>query len=167
MVDGDEVTSLPCFTPFVLLPPFHFRFTLLLLRFAFASLHFGLTYRHSLNHHGGNSLRENCPNLPHHLLNGPLDRILGYTATAPLVLYYKSSPQIPPPVTSKARFFPWDTTDRCRKTGNSAGHQTSLFALGRALLHKLKKEGIRDRDVLAWCEVESGDKNFVETAAEG
>ena len=76
------------------------------LHFAFASLRFGLTYRHSLNHHGGNSRGANCPNLAHRLLNGPLDRILGYTATAPLMLYYKSSTQTPPLVTSKVPYFP-------------------------------------------------------------
>jgi len=97
VVDGDEVPPLPPllhslhFTPSVSLP----------------SLHFGLTYRHSLNHHGGNSHRANCPNLAHRLLKGPLDWILGYTATAPLVLYYKSSPQIPhhPPL-SRRRHLP-------------------------------------------------------------
>jgi len=42
-----------------------------------------------------------------------------------------------------------------------------LFALGKALLLKLKKEGVRDQDVLSWYKVELGDKNFVETTAEG
>jgi len=76
-------------------------------------------------------------------------------------------PKSRPPLHPKRFFPPWDTTDRCRKTENSAGHWTWLFALGKALLLKLKKEGVRDRNVLAWCEVESGNKNFVKTAAEG
>ena len=50
-----------------------------------------------------------------------------------------------------------------RLTPNSLGHQTSLFALGKALLLKLIKDKVADDDVRAWYEVEKGDKDFVET----
>lgn len=86
---------------------------------------------------------------------------MGFWDTPRLLhLFYitsKSPPKHPVPLL-KALF-----ADRDRKTENSAGHQTALFALGKALLLKLKKEGCLDRDVLAWYEVEMGDKNFVET----
>jgi len=39
--------------------------------------------------------------------------------------------------------------------------------LWKALLLKLKKEVVQDQDVLSWYKVELGDKNFVETTAEG
>ena len=50
-----------------------------------------------------------------------------------------------------------------RLTSNSLGHQTSLFALGKALLLNFIKEKCGDDDVRAWYEVEKGDKEFVET----
>lgn len=46
---------------------------------------------------------------------------------------------------------------------NSVGYQTSLFALGKALLLYFNKARSADHDLRAWFKFEKGDKEFVET----